>query len=118
MFEDEGSEAAGPGEELVIDATGGERGSAEPGDGEAEALAALRARLLASEPAIPPELVSGDTVEELEASFRGAVALLARVRETVAAEYPPAIGGGAPGRATAEPGTPFERIREGLARLG
>lgn len=111
------------GEDIVIDATG-ERDEAAELRSELEAhrqsnralLSRIREGLLASEPSVSPELVTGDTLEELEQSFAAAVALVSRVREAVEAERPPAVGGGAPGRAPLfGPQSAFEKIREGLA---
>ncbi len=78
-------------------------------------LARVRGVLLASEPAISPGLVSGDTLAEIEASFAAARETVERARASAAAP-PPAIGAGAPGRLPAPRATPFEKIRQGLSR--
>ena len=83
---------------------------------EREAVARLRAALAASEPALEETLITGDTVEEVEASFAAARALVARIRERAAAESSTRIPAGAPGRLEAKPRTAFEKIREGLGR--
>lgn len=74
----------------------------------ASAVARLRAALLASEPAIPGELVAGDSAEELEESFMAARALVARVREAVALAAP-VVPAGAPGRSDHAAGSPSRR---------
>ncbi len=80
------------------------------------ALDRLRAAMTTMEPALTPEMLSGDTVEELEASFNEAVDTLARLRERIRREQALPVGAGAPGRQTAGPLTALEKIREGLAR--
>ncbi|MCK9518491.1 MAG: hypothetical protein M0R74_05605 [Dehalococcoidia bacterium] len=74
----------------------------------------LREALLATEPDVEPELVTGETLEEVEASFVQARALVQRVRERVSREAPIAVPAGAPGRAGLAPRTAFEKIRAGL----
>ncbi|MBI2764508.1 MAG: hypothetical protein HYX53_01210 [Chloroflexi bacterium] len=89
------------------------------GEGEAERallLARLRLALIATDPAIPVELVRGETLPELDASFEAAREAVRRVRETVAREAP-AVPAGAPGRSAGQPATAFEKIRAGMARL-
>ena len=85
-------------------------------DGERAAVERLRTALLASEPALEPEMVSGETLAEVEASFANAAALLGRLRERAAAESAARVPAGAPGRQLARPQTAFEKIREGLSR--
>lgn len=87
-------------------------------DGERAAVERLRTALLASEPALEPEMVSGETLAEVEASFANAAALLGRLRERAAAESAARVPAGAPGRQLARPRTAFEKIREGLSRTG
>lgn len=79
------------------------------------AIGRLREALLATDPAIDPELVRGDSVEELETSFAAARALVARVREAVRLEQAAAIPAGSATRETARPASAFEKIRKGLA---
>lgn len=79
------------------------------------AVERFREALLASEPALEPSMVAGDSLAEVEASFAAATAVLARLRERAAAEAAVRIPAGAPGRATNRPRTAFEKIREGLA---
>ena len=76
----------------------------------------LREALLASEPALEPGMVSGDTLEQVEASFAAATALLAKIRETVAHESLTRVPAGAPGRSAPSPRTAFEKIRDGLGK--
>jgi hypothetical protein len=76
----------------------------------------LRAALIATEPAIPAEMVTGETVAEVEASFSAAREALRRMREAVRAEAPP-VPAGAPGRAARPHATPFEKIRAGIGRI-
>lgn len=86
-------------------------------DANRQAAVRLREVLLASEPAIDPELVAGETVAEVDASFGAAVALLTRIRERIRDEGAARIPAGAPPRTNGEARlTPFEKIRAGLAR--
>jgi hypothetical protein len=70
------------------------------------AVERLRSALLALEPALTAEMVAGDTVDELEASFDSARETLGRMRETVRREQALPVGAGAPDRHTAGPLTP------------
>jgi hypothetical protein len=80
------------------------------------AVERLRAALLALEPALTAEMLAGETVEELEASFEAARETLGRMRETVRREQARPVSAGAPGRHTSGPLTPLEKIRDGLGR--
>lgn len=51
-----------------------------------QAIARYRDALLAAEPELPPDLVTGDTLEEVEASAASARATVQRIRERVASE--------------------------------
>jgi len=83
--------------------------AAEPAHGaNAEILAALKRALAATIPGADASLVEGDSLEEVEAS---AAALRASARPPVV------VPAGAPGRSSAAPATPFDKIREGLGRL-
>ena len=75
----------------------------------------LRQALLATEPAIDPEMVTGDTLEEVEANFAAALATVARIREALRQERATPIPTGAPGRLAPAPRTALEKIRAGLA---
>lgn len=96
----------------------------------AAATAAFRRVLTESDPTIPPELVAGETVEQIEASIASAKAIVARIREataptttpattTPATQPPPSAphGGGltAPGWRTA---TAAQRIAAALHKNG
>lgn len=81
---------------------------------ERRALERLREALAALEPTIPPELIGGDTLEEIEASFQAARALAERIRSATAANL--GAPAGAPPRALQSPTSPFEKIRAGLSR--
>ena len=85
-------------------------------DGERAAIERLRTALLASEPALEPEMVHGETLAELEASFAAATALLSKIRERAAIESASRVAPGSDGRLTARPRTAFEKIRDGLGR--
>jgi hypothetical protein len=76
-------------------------------------LERLRSMMAASDPALSADLLPGETLEQLEASFAAATAALARARATAAG--PPPVGAGAPGRSEAAPGTAFAKIRAGLS---
>lgn len=78
-------------------------------------LERYRLALLATEPAIPAELVAGESAEEIEASFAAAKELAERVRRGVRAEDARRVPAGAPGRAGGGPLSAFEKIRAGLA---
>ena len=85
----------------------------------AVALERYRASLLAAAPEVPEELVSGETVEALEASFRGASEMVERVRARLAAQMgrqrvPP----GAPTRSSPDVSglSPREKIAHALTR--
>lgn len=80
------------------------------------ALERLKAALIATNPAIDPAMLGGETVEEVEASFSAAAALVERVREQVRRESAAAIPAGAPVRGAAAPRTAIEKIRDGLSR--
>ncbi|MCC6387584.1 MAG: hypothetical protein IT302_09390 [Dehalococcoidia bacterium] len=79
-------------------------------------LARLRDAILASDPALPPDLVHGATLEELEANTALARAAVRRIRAALAVEAP-AVPAGAPGRAAPVAASPWEKIRAGIARL-
>jgi len=79
------------------------------------ALDRYRDAVLAAEPALPGELVHGDTLEELDASIAAAREVVAGVRERLAASER-GFPAGAPPRSTrTTPGlTATEKIRAGL----
>jgi len=81
-------------------------------------LERVRTALLATEPAVLPELVTGETLEEVEANFAAALAMVHRVRESVRQEQSTPVPAGAPGRTLPQPRSSFEKIRSGLGNLG
>ena len=81
------------------------------------AIDRLRSALASSEPGLRPEMLSGATVEEVEASFAAARQLVADVREAVRTAESPRVPAGAPGRITSAPTSAYEKIRSGLTRL-
>ncbi len=77
----------------------------------------LREALLASDASIAPELVSGTTVVEIEASFAAARAIAARVRDSIRQELASSpIPAGAPGRSIGGPANARDKIRAGLSQ--
>ena len=83
------------------------------------ALDRYRDAVLAAEPALPTELVQGDTLEELEASIAAAREVVAGVRERLASSVASSERGfptGAPPRGTRGTSglTAAEKIRAGL----
>jgi hypothetical protein len=80
------------------------------------AVERLKSALIAANPAIDATMLAGESVEEVEASFAAAAALVERVRDQVRREHAAAIPAGAPARGAAAPRTAIEKIRDGLAR--
>ena len=86
------------------------------------AVARYREAVLASEPALPPELVAGDSLDEVDASVESARRAVARIRERLAAEADESASrgfpAGAPGRLapSAEAMSASEKIAFGLAQ--
>jgi hypothetical protein len=82
------------------------------------AVAAYRQALLASDPTLPPELVSGQTVAEVEASVERARAIVAHVRERLAAEAARAVPPPTTSRTPLDLSalSPREKIAAGLDR--
>lgn len=77
-----------------------------------QAVARFRDALLAAEPDLPPDLVQGDTLEEVEAAAASARQTVQHIRERVATERPRGFPVGAPARSS-ERG--HARGREGLS---
>jgi len=72
-------------------------------EGQAQAIASYRELVVSSNPDLPEELISGDSVEEIDKSLAGARALIDRVRERLETEIAGArIPAGAPLRAPAD----------------
>jgi hypothetical protein len=117
--------------DVVIDATGGDDGAgamtpqaAGAGDdgqllarseSEQELLSRYREVLLASDTGIDPSLVKGETLAEIDASFVAARDVADRARGSMGPGIT-RVSPGSPGRRSIGPSTPFEKIRDGLAR--
>jgi hypothetical protein len=93
-------------------------------DGAAEARTAgavrYRELLLRAEPDVPADLVSGDSIEAVDASFAAARETVARVRSHIDAQAHAArVPAGAPPRSAPDISslTPEQKIRHGLQRL-
>jgi uncharacterized coiled-coil protein SlyX len=72
-------------------------------EGQAQAIASYRELVVSSNPDLPEELISGDSVEEIDKSLAGARALIDRVRQRLETEIAGAkIPAGAPLRAPAD----------------
>lgn len=92
----------------------------------AAAVNAYRELALKANPSIPPDLVKGATIEEVNASIDGASAIVDTIRarlaeEAQAAARPPlgfATGGRAGAAGTPTNTSPTEKIRAGLAERG
>ena len=86
------------------------------------AVARYRDAVLAAEPALPPELVAGGSLDEVDASVEAARRAVAQIRERLAAEADEAAARGfpigAPGRveASTEGMSAAEKIAVGLER--
>lgn len=63
-----------------------------------QAVARYRDALLAAEPDLPPDLVRGDTLEDIDATATSARDAVQRIRERVASERPRGFPVGAPAR--------------------
>lgn len=116
--------------DVVIDATGaGEAGAPDAleqalaekeaellarSESERELLTRYREVLLAGDPGVDPSLVTGETLAEIDASFIAAREVADRARGSM--PFATRVSPGAPGRRVTGPTTPFEKIREGLAR--
>ena len=81
-----------------------------------EAMVANRAALAALNPDVPPEMLTGETVAELNASLKNAQNLVEQVRQNLARKTPAEIPAGAPGRVPVDYSklTPDQKIKRGL----
>jgi hypothetical protein len=81
-----------------------------------EAVAAYRRAVLAADPGLPPELVSGSSIAAIDTAVEAARATVAKVRERVLAEAAKAVPAGAPGRTPPDLDslTPREKIVLGI----
>ena len=103
-----------------VDSPAGEEGGGDAADLLAlnrDLVARYRAALLASDPAIEPGLVTGETADDVEASFAAAQRLVAGIRDAVRREQAPIVPAGAPGRSVPGPHTAYDKIRTGLTRI-
>ncbi|MCS6801745.1 MAG: hypothetical protein RMM58_01255 [Chloroflexota bacterium] len=84
----------------------------------AAAVAAYRQARLAADPLLPPELVVGETVAEIDASVERARAIVAQVRERVRSEAAREVVPAALARTPVDPAalSPREKIAYGLGR--
>ncbi len=84
-----------------------------------EAVQRYRAALLAQSPELPADLVTGETVEEVEAAVQRAREIVGRVREQLVVETGHAVPAGSPPRRPPDLDglSPEEKIRYGLAQL-
>lgn len=86
------------------------------------AVARYREALLAAEPALPAELIEGETLEDIDAAVEAARRAVAQIREQLAGEAEDAAArgfpAGAPGRSdpSAEGMSATEKIAFGLER--
>lgn len=72
-------------------------------DGQSQAIANYRALVMKSNPELPEELITGDSVEEIDKSLAGAQALIDKVRQRLETEIAGAkIPAGAPLRTPAD----------------
>jgi hypothetical protein len=81
-----------------------------------QAVERYRDALLAAEPELPPDLVHGDTIEEVDEAVEAARRTVARIRERLEAERGRGFPVGAPARSSASVATltPVEKIARGL----
>jgi hypothetical protein len=82
---------------------------------EQQLLTRYREVLLASDAGVDPSLVAGETLAAIDVSFEAAREIADRARTPMGPgmRY---VSPGAPGRRGGGPATPFEKIRDGLAR--
>ncbi len=87
----------------------------------ATAVGRYRQAVLAQSPDVPAELVSGETIEAVDASLKAGRELVGKVRERLSAgETEVRVPAGAPPRRAPDTAalSPFEKIAHGLARKG
>ena len=109
-----GAEAEGEEqEEPIIGEPADEPADGDGGSGDLAVL--LRETLLATHDDLSPEDLAGESAEEVREHYVAARARLER--ESAEAQGTP-VPAGAPGRFAPAPESAFEKIREGLARLG
>lgn len=84
-------------------------------------VAAYKALVARSNPGIPGELISGDTIEAINLSLESATTLIAKVRQSVEAEIASGkVPAGAPARTVPdlENLSPREKIQYGISKGG
>ncbi|GAB4329333.1 MAG: hypothetical protein Kow0010_13620 [Dehalococcoidia bacterium] len=86
---------------------------AERGQRERDLIERYREALAAADPLLTPEDLAGDTVEDIDRSFRAAHALIARARQA-GPPAPDPVPAGSPPQGRPAPVTPFQKIRDGL----
>ena len=87
----------------------------------ADTVAAYKALVVRSNPGIPGELISGDTIEAINLSLESATTLIAKVRQSVEAEIASGkVPAGAPARTVPdlENLSPREKIQYGISKGG
>lgn len=109
-------DTAGDGEELQQALAAAQRELARQRDLTRSAVARYRLAVLAAEPELPPELVSGETLDAVDASLDAARAMVVRVRERAEVKrVERGFPAGAPARThTPPPMTSREKIVAGL----
>ncbi len=80
------------------------------------AMSRYREAVLAGSPELPADLVTGDTLDQIDTTVRAARELVARVREHVAADAAPTVPAGSPPRRGPDAGamSAAEKIRYGI----
>lgn len=87
----------------------------------ADTVAAYKALVVRSNPGIPAELISGDTIEAIARSLESAGTLVAKVRQSIEAEIASGkVPAGAPARTVPdlESLSPREKIQYGISKGG
>ena len=87
----------------------------------ADTVAAYKALVVRSNPGVPGELISGDTIEAINLSLESATTLIAKVRQSVEAEIASGkVPAGAPARTVPdlENLSPREKIQYGISKGG
>ncbi len=90
---------------------------AEVSDALSQAVASYKARVIASNPEVPVDLIGGDTVEAIDSSLENAQSLITKVREGLEAEIRMVkIPAGAPARVPVDLSalSPREKIQYGI----
>lgn len=109
-----GSPPDGGGEDEPM--IGGQEQDPPEGDGAGTDIAGmLRESLLAAHDDLSAEDLAGESADEVRERY---VAARARLDQEAREATGPQVPAGAPGRFAPAPGTAFEKIREGLGRLG